>query len=308
MNKGNTEIYSNLLLTHIHNLNTNGKFKVCKATTKYLAKAIGKSERQTYRYLKFLKETGKIENVTSKLRKNVTTGKLYKVRKITVTCVKPHNSDQILAIYFDRNFDLPTKHKLIKDLVLNSKPFDYIVKNYVLNASPKVADAIISNINADAGTVEIPANFDFRFKAMGWTKEIQDKLENDRKVCEAEESGDDERKFNRELELDAKDLLRVIYDNQTALRGSSNLEILANYSIDSYRKIEQELYEYESDSEREEKVRNLAKNATVEGNTYYITINLAGKVPHKIRLFDYVLWGKDSAFFELFKSLVVVND
>lgn len=133
-NNQNFLINCELLLIHICNL-SKGKMKNCVATTKYLAKAIGKSERQVYRYLKELKEHYLIETETGKL-KTTKFRKKYRLRKIIPTCEKPKNSREILAIYFDIEVSKEEKKEITK----------FILKNHMSDNSIKVQEEKVEEV------------------------------------------------------------------------------------------------------------------------------------------------------------------
>jgi hypothetical protein len=89
------------------------------ASTVYLSKAIGKSKRQTYRYLKILESKGLITRETSKLCHDVRKNKLYKLRTIRVSPkVKVHpQRAEVFRLTFDEAIHGRTRNRLLKELV-----------------------------------------------------------------------------------------------------------------------------------------------------------------------------------------------
>jgi DNA-binding Lrp family transcriptional regulator len=117
MNKGAFEKNCELLLVHISHLNRKGRAKECRATTKYLAKSINKSTRQTYRYLQELEKRGLIERETSGFFRNSKTHRPYKKRIIHPKCQVPENSKEILGIYFSKNIHGRIRNKMTREFV-----------------------------------------------------------------------------------------------------------------------------------------------------------------------------------------------
>lgn len=112
---------TNLLMIFLHSLST-GKFKYCNATTAYLAKAMRRSERTVYRYLKYLKETGQIEVSTTKFSRDKQTSKPFKIRFIrSKHWEKPHLFKEVMRVYFNEALTPQQKYKCIQILITASE-------------------------------------------------------------------------------------------------------------------------------------------------------------------------------------------
>lgn len=121
---------AHVLMIHIHAL-CQRKAGKCVATTKYLANIIGKSERQTYYYLKYLRDTNQISVVTSDVKRN-TNHRIrllfYQTRTIQSYHKDPEGYKEVNDAFFHSNplkiKDISEKFKLnhtLSDKLLDKK-------------------------------------------------------------------------------------------------------------------------------------------------------------------------------------------
>jgi hypothetical protein len=271
MNKGSFEKYAEVCLTYIYDLaHRDRDIASCIATTKYLASKLGKSTRQVTRYIKYLKENNKIQINTDSPKRDTITGKFYQKRQILPTCIKPKNSDEILAIYFDKRIKEEEKHLLIKKIV--SRPYEYIKLTQVLE---EATNNIETTMKATEQKQIYAQVYEEEHK-----KEIQQRFEKDQI-------------YNKDKEVDRLVNTLVPY----GVEGSTNLEKLVNWSINSYKNS----CEYFGITREELEV--LAGNVTLENNEYIVTIYLGGIIPHKLKFFKYFPYNKDSAEFKQFEQI-----
>lgn len=118
---------AHVLMVHIHSL-CQRKLGKCVATTKYLSELIGKSERQTYYYLKYLKDTKQIhvssgEIKVDKRRYMSKKSIFYQNRIIQSYHQDPSGSKEINNSFFNKT-ELNIKNIEIKDDKLNDKLLD----------------------------------------------------------------------------------------------------------------------------------------------------------------------------------------
>lgn len=125
---------AHVLLVHIHSL-CQRKAGACVATTKYLGKIIGKSERQVTYYIKYLKDTGQINIHTSNPIKNSNFRKNPRLfyKKRIIQSKHDHHPDYYQEVNNIHFSDLSRKEKsneiksLVSTMVVNVKTHEKLV-------------------------------------------------------------------------------------------------------------------------------------------------------------------------------------
>ncbi len=290
-----------LLLAHIYNLQTKGKRKSCFATTQTLARMISTSQRQTTRYLKYLREMKLIDWLTTPPYSKGRDKGCRQDRVIEVLCTKPEGSDQVLAISFDKRINNDLKAKLINDIVLSNKKIPDLLEKYTPEPNSELENIIYTNVDADAPLdVEIPAGFKekFMFFGNGIDKERLERQEEERKLYEEyralERAEEQEAAFNKTRNKEAEKLIGIYHDGSYPLQGQNSIERLAFLSITEYKKL---------GLPTEAELALLAQNTKYENGTYITTIYLGGQIPYQLPLLDYVPWGQDSSTYRDFEKI-----
>lgn len=294
MNQGSYDRNCEHLLIHIHGLNTYGKMKTCKATTKYLAKTINKSVRQTYKYLKTLEERDLIRRETSKLKRDKTTKKRYKLRNIKIDqAQKPRNSDEILSIFCDKTLATKSKNFKIKQII-KSNGFEYL---NMMKTMDRVREKEDFNNYLDVlfpiGTQKMSLE----------QKELEAIREDEKKQKEMQ--------FYAEREAAAKKIFNETFDwtVESALEKETYYEKLRTYSIEKHKTVNKMMEELEPPSyeEKVSQMQILAGNTRIEGKKFIVTFFMGSRISAQVELFEYVHWDKNSDYFKIFKGLMGVS-
>ncbi len=288
MNQGAFARNCELLLIHLNNLQERGKIKKCRATTKYLAKAINKSPTQTNRYLRALEQQKLIKRNTSGFFRNKVNRRPYKLRTIDVFCSKPVNSDQILAVYFNKTIHGRVKNRMVREIV-KSKDF----KHSNIQNPAKVIRSLHLKLNLTMANPRTKENFMAKY----------DDVE---KIVRESEKKLEEKRFYSALDTKAEKILAQMWDGQTALKGNTPIERLADLSVRQFRENEllMERLDPPTDEQRQQKAAQWAANAHIKGIDYgqrfWITIYLGGEIPHEVPLMTYLPWDDKSEYYKLF--------
>jgi DNA-binding Lrp family transcriptional regulator len=298
MNQGAFARNCELLLIHLDNLQKRGKIKKCRATTKYLAKAINKSPTQTNRYLRSLEARGLIKRDTSRFFRNKVTRRPYKLRTIKVFCAKPENSDQVLAIYFDKKLHGRTKNSMIRNLV-KSNDFKYF---NVLNSQESLENRNVLQLNLSLAM----ANVSSKQIIMKQYDEFEDMVKRNEFKLE-------EKRFNTELDKKAEAIFNQMWDGTTKIPDHANktpMSRLAYLSCKQFQDVELLMFKLDppTPEQKLEKVRvwignTIIKKAHPEApEELWIRIYLGGEIPYEVSFPEYFgneVWGE---YFKLFKE------
>lgn len=292
-----------LLLIHIHHLNKKGKMRICQASTKFLAKSIGKSERQTYRYLKALEEKNLIERATTPLKTQYIEGvrTKYRHRKISVKSVESPFTNTILNIYFDKNLNEEQKLEATKKVV---KSDNFATVN-IENSKIKEIDLIKLNkmVIEKMGTEDYDHTEEMVFFPK---KKIPDEMKKEIELAEEllrqEQFGENEvlKRYNKEVNEEASKYLRLANSNNLPIEGDDALEKAVTIALNDFKESEELCPS--SLEEIEMKVSAMIDNVTFENNEYFIEIMVAGTIPHRIKLLEYLPEGKESPFYPVFEK------
>lgn len=339
MNQGPFNKNCELLLIHIENMN-NGKMKKCNATTTYLAKAIGKSERQTYRYLTHLQKNGLIVRETSKLSRDKKRNNLYKLRSIKTTeKVEKHPQKyDILSLTFNKELhgrvrnrmtkevtngafstpNLGSKPKTVKIEAMSFAPANFtvekvaeVVKNttYIAYLPPVEIKEVKDNMTIYEENMkkieEEKKNSTFRKSLAEKGMEFKEYKKEDFISKEELERLDAEQIFNSNRDKEAEKILIDKNLGKLASKGE-NVEILVKHTIDNYRAIYARLEEFcpEEDFEIRDRMEMFAQNSIFENGKYMYTLNLGRSLSYKLDIFDYVPWSKDHKNFEIYLAFM----
>ncbi len=287
MNKGAFHRNCELLLIHVNNLQEKGKSKKCKATTKFLAKSIGKSVTQTDRYLKALETRGLIKRITSRFRRNTVTRKPYKSRIIEVNCTKSPSHAQVLSVYFNKSLHGRTKNRMIQEIV-RSPSFEMVnIRNTTENVPVRK---------------DLKLKLEFATSNQATSRQFMTNFEEISKIVEANEKKLEEKRFYSHLDTRCEAMLLQLWDTSVPLVGKTPIERLANVCIHNFKTSETLMEEIDPpDAEmRQLKAKTWAENTVLRDNVFYITIFLGGEIPYEIKLKDYLPWGRDSEYYKLF--------
>ncbi len=300
--KGKFDKNKEFLLIQIYNLCKYGKKKTCKATTQFLATLFYPqiTTRQVYRYLKALREEGKIEVATSGLMRNGTKSHLYMIRTIKALCEEPASAKKVLEVQMDKTLSKEEKFSLSKKAIDGTITYT------------KISDALLDSIPKDMVQFgdNVKAQMDYQ-KKMAEIKKLSDDYDKEHyfelKRREWEILRDDE----------ANRILNTTYRGQNP-PGETPLEKLTWCAIDTYKqgaKAFQTLLKLESDTVSAEELKQLeienklsefqflAESTTCKSNKWEITIYLGGTIEVQLNLFDYVNFTPDSEDFKLFQKI-----
>lgn len=343
MNKGSFNKNCELLLIHVNHLNQNGKLKICNAGTKFLANAIGKSERQVYRYLDVLEARGLIKRSTTKLLKDKKTNKRYRKRQIVATCEQPESSGEVLRIHFNDTIHGRIRNRLIREFVKSDKFVCNNMASTVDSRKPKISraqfyDALgykMNEIKAQkamemkpveftppAPTIKLdlhmpePIGFDISTEDNfnDWLagaddrreKEFKTEYERLNKICEEYDEGLAKKEYNFGVEAKATQALKdkgVIHKDSYPQNA---VDLLVKTAIKNYRDVFKMMENIEpatTEAAIMEKVESVVGNARFDGSKYMVTIYLDGSISHDLPLLDYVPWDIDSEFYKVFVKM-----
>lgn len=105
-----------LLFSHLRGIFDSKMGSVCIPTTPYLAKSMGKSERQIYRYLKVLRDRKLIDVHTTPLKRDKFSGRYYKQRDIT-PLAKTDTVKDIQRVFFNTKLRIDEKERKFNEIL-----------------------------------------------------------------------------------------------------------------------------------------------------------------------------------------------
>lgn len=330
--------YVNLLLKEITSLNEIGRYKDCIATTKFLAKKIGKSERQTYRYLEFLRAEGLIVCNTSILkkiyfgRKRV---KRFKKRSIKIAKnrekydiiepdISPPALDSFLSdkdVYEDLSDSIPepkysleyaiiakeqpTKEELLAGIIAEYKFAEQQkseIKPEVKSELPKETEFKMSNFIENK--LIPPAGFKKEMDSFNQEKEDEDLIARTARIEKYYNEGraqEKQSKWENDREDLAEKYFRREYDGSYELKSKTFLEKLAEVMVYKYNELRKIFGEELNDPDI---ILQMAKDAKFKNNEYYLKRIYPAKeqLAYTVKLFDWVPWDANSKEFKMFEK------
>ena len=301
MNQGSFKINCDILLTHIYELSKIGKLKACHAMTEYLSGILGKSKRQTYRYLKFLKDNKLIEVETSKMRVDDKSGKKYKKRKIRFSGQKHPKTENFVNIFFNKEFNKKQKIEFIRDLYKTWADFDKKVStieeptHIVISPEPLEKVEIVEPKSKFVSlSKNIKKSFFGNVIVDDPEKEERERIE---KIYEEEASKEKEaairQKYDEYVEDECAKIIKNIHDFSYVLKGENSYDKLKYLTLTENKKFG----EYS-----DERLEIMAENSVVENGEYVITVYMGGKIPCNVFLTEYTGWDKSSEEYKRFKD------